>query len=1385
NINEKGTKYFHANSTGADSEATGVDSVAIGMGAVASHDGSIALGANSVADGSTLSKEAYLVGGTAKGEVNIGDRRITGLSAGAEDTDAVNVAQLKRVATESVANAVQYDGDDHQTITLSGGNTYNSVTKQGGTRIKNVAAGVDGGDAVNVDQLNDTVDGAKTRYYSVNDKGTIGGNYNNDGATGVNSLAAGVGAFASGANGLAMGSRAAATGASGIALGNDSSASGRYSMAIGGGSEASFANSVAIGYASKTTRANSVSVGNRQITDVRSGIEDNDAVNLAQVKGLLADLGGGLNEAIQQTQSLFSSAQGSSLSPTQNVASADAQAPSQQPLMSGNGQLQSVAPGMAFFHTNSDLDDIADAQATGTNSIAIGGNTRSAGVDSVAIGVETVAGGMSDVALGTGAVTGPTDQGFEGSGGVALGANSTALGGSTAIGYMASTSKENQVAIGTGAKVSGGGGAGTAIGVAAAVTGNSGVAIGNLATASGSQSLALGTLTSATSTTSVALGYMANGSKVNSVALGAYSVTKFGPQVNYTAAMLSAPQTSVGEIGVGTANGQRTISGVAAGADDHDAVNVLQLKAVTAGSVADAVMYDSASHDKITLGGGESGATLTNLAAGELSADSTDAVNGSQLFATNEIVNNLSGDITNIAGDVTTIGDTVTNMYETGTQYFHANSTGADSQATGVDSVAIGMGAVASHDGSIALGANSVADGSTLGNEAYLVGGTAKGEVNIGDRRITGLSAGAEDSDAVNVAQLKMVTAGSVADAVMYDSGSHDKITLGGGDSGATITNLAAGELSASSTDAVNGSQLYVTNEIVNNLSGDITSITGDITNLTGDVTNLGDTITNINEKGTKYFHANSTGADSKATGVDSVAIGMGAVASHDGSIALGAGSIADGSTLSNEAYLVGGTAKGEVNIGNRRITGLSAGAGDSDAVNVAQLKQVTAGSVADAVMYSDGNHDLITLGGTTYNSKSKSGGAKITNVARGEADSDAVNMSQLKETNANVVNLDNRVTNIEGSVTNVFNGGTKYFHSNSTKADSAATGADSVAVGPQALAAGASSVAMGDSASSSGDNAVALGSSTDAKGAASVAIGDGARTTDVAANSVALGAGSVAEEANTVSVGSKGNERRITNLAAGVNDTDAVNVAQLNGVESKITNVTGDVTNVDKRVTRIETGDAGMFQVNQTNAAVAPKATGVDAVAGGSGAEASGAKSVAIGTKSKASGTNSVAMGNGASSTASNSVALGANSVADRDNSVSVGSAGAERQITHVADASADTDAVNLRQLNAATSGFNDSINQAYSDLKHDLNKQDDILSAGIAGALAAATLPQPYVPGASMASVGMGNYRGQQALAIGVSRISDNGKWVTKLSGNLDSQGEAGVSVGVGYQW
>ncbi|WP_325101123.1 YadA family autotransporter adhesin [Paraburkholderia kururiensis] len=116
------------------------------------------------------------------------------------------------------------------------------------------------------------------------------------------------------------------------------------------------------------------------------------------------------------------------------------------------------------------------------------------------------------------------------------------------------------------------------------------------------------------------------------------------------------------------------------------------------------------------------------------------------------------------------------------------------------------------------------------------------------------------------------------------------------------------------------------------------------------------------------------------------------------------------------------------------------------------------------------------------------------------------------------------------------------------------ATGLNAVAIGTNAAAAGTSSVALGDSATASGDGATVIGAHAVAVSSGGVALGQGA--TASAPNAVALGAGSVANEANTVSVGTAGSERRITNVAPGLNSTDAVNLSQLQAVQGNVNSV-------------------------------------------------------------------------------------------------------------------------------------------------------------------------------------------------------------------------------------
>lgn len=111
-------------------------------------------------------------------------------------------------------------------------------------------------------------------------------------------------------------------------------------------------------------------------------------------------------------------------------------------------------------------------------------------------------------------------------------------------------------------------------------------------------------------------------------------------------------------------------------------------------------------------------------------------------------------------------------------------------------------------------------------------------------------------------------------------------------------------------------------------------------------------------------------------------------------------------------------------------------------------------------------------------------------------------------------------------------------------------------------------------------------------------------------------------------------------------------------------------------------------------------------------------------------------------------------------------------------------TDAINGSQLYAVAKGVTNLAGQV-NNLEGKVNKVGKRADAGTASALAASQLPQASMPGKSMVAIAGSSYQGQNGLAIGVSRISDNGKVIIRLSGTTNSQGKTGVAAGVGYQW
>ena len=190
--------------------------------------------------------------------------------------------------------------------------------------------------------------------------------------------------------------------------------------------------------------------------------------------------------------------------------------------------------------------------------------------------------------------------------------------------------------------------------------------------------------------------------------------------------------------------------------------------------------------------------------------------------------------------------------------------------------------------------------------------------------------------------------------------------------------------------------------------------------------------------------------------------------------------------------------------------------------------------------------------------------------------------------------------------------------------------------------------------------------------------------------------------------------------------------------------------------------------------------ANGDNTTALGQGAQATAQSATAMGQGAQATGQSATAIGQGAQATHSNSVAIGADSTTNGEDTVSVGNDGSNglpvinRTITNVKAGVNDTDAVNYGQLRNLEGRMENKINHV-----------DRNLRAGIAGANAAAGLPQVYSAGKSMMALSAGTYQGQNAIAVGYSRASDNGKVVLKIQGNTNSQGKVGGSVGVGYQW
>ncbi|WP_224020046.1 YadA family autotransporter adhesin, partial [Burkholderia vietnamiensis] len=491
---------------------------------------------------------------------------------------------------------------------------------------------------------------------------------------------------------------------------------------------------------------------------------------------------------------------------------------------------------------------------------------------------------------------------------------------------------------------------------------------------------------------------------------------------------------------------------------------------------------------------------IQNVAAGQLSGTSTDAVNGSQLFATNEQVTANTTAISNINNGA-------------GIKYFHANSTLADSQATGTDSIAVGPQALASATDSFAAGTgaqSTAANGMALGAQttASIAGSVAIGSGSVADRAVAAGSG--------------TIPAGShtvpfnTSDATLLGSVSFGSAS---GNTYRQLTNVADG---TSAHDAVT----------VRQLTGALQS---------------------FSVTPTMYFHANSTAADSLAVGAESVAVGPTTVVNGDNGVGIGNGAVV-------QQTAPGGVAIGQAaNSGQADAIALGSGANATGPQSIAQGANAVASASGGIAIGSGSNSsaaDTLALGAgasatfansvaigagsvTTVGAQSNYiayglsspqssagevnlGNRKITGVAAGSAGTDAVNVSQLDAVNQNLTTLIQNLSNT--------NGGFPSTPGSSTPP--ASTGSNSSAGGNGAVASGSNSTAVGNGSTASGTGSTTIGAGSTSSGNGSVAIGAGSN--DEGRN-------------NVVSIGTANSTRQLTNVAAGTAPTDGVNVQQLN----------------------------------------------------------------------------------------------------------------------------------------------------------------------------------------------------------------------------------------------
>ena len=940
--------------------------------------------------------------------------------------------------------------------------------------------------------------GSSTHKGSLAINGTWKAGYSNAKATDENAIAIGQDAQATGRGGVALGNEtrsvqnalaaawdAQATSKNAVALGTGTRAMGLSSTAVGAGAQATVYGAVALGTGTRATGLSSTAVG-----DSAQATADG-AVALGQsTESAGNSVAAGYNAKARSNNTVAIGVEANNDGSITNNASSVSVGVATRARAVGSMAMGVSADASGKYSLALGSGDVSGDYTDGNN------HPSASGEKSIAIGYNSNASDESDIALGDSSKA-------KGGASISIGKDSKAEDqNAVAIGVDSHAKTIDSIAVGNNAKATGA--VSTALGARAEALGTSAVAVGINAKAKKDQATALGFSAQANEKNSVALGYSAISSQENAVALGSASTT-------------TTNATSQGSFVIGgktiTWNGAPTVTGTGM---------------------------------QVSVGSAGAERQIKNVAAGAVSPNSTDAINGSQLYA---------------------VADALRTKYVS----IKSNATGTSSNenndgATGTDSIAIGPKASATQPNATALGKGA---GATDSNSTAIGTGaqaTGSSSVALGD------SANASSSQAIAIGKS---TVASQYDAVAIGNGSkatasYTLATNGGAASG--LMSISIG----SSTEATKENAVAVGYNSKAN----------------------GESSVAISGGTTEAEKAIAIGTDAQATKEGSIAQGWKSLASSKGTVAIGGSTDstelgAQATELYASAYGNQATASGQYStaLGNQST------ASQSHATAVGHLANATADSAA-AIGYNaraQGTYAFAAVGGQAI-------GVDTIAIGRDSVANTIGSIAQGKGANAqggSSIAIGSAYGTNAGAATNGENAIALGAGSSSTANNALALGlnanssaTDSIAVGLRSQSNALSGVAIGADSQASVEKGIALGAGSKANVVSGVA-GYNANTENIARTDKYAGLTGVALNSNlgalsvgvTDASGAATSTRQIVGVAAGKADTDAVNVAQLKSVNLTFTgnSGSGDV-NLSKSKLAVEGGTDSFITTTAAN---------------------------------------------------------------------------------------------------------------------------------------------------------------------------------------------------------